>query len=116
MQLRAKNLHKKFKNFTAVKSFSFDLRPGEVLGLLGPNGAGKTTIIGMLYGGVIPTAGAIVYSKDNCDFNVLESKDLRKAKKFIGIVPQENNLDPDLSVHENLIVFCRYYGLTDSET
>ncbi len=107
MQLIAKNLHKKFKDFKAVDSFSFELNPGEVLGLLGPNGAGKTTIIGMLYGAVIPDAGEITLG----EFNLLSGQ-AHKAKQFMGVVTQENNLDPDLTVYQNLIVFSRFYGIT----
>ncbi|MFN5538711.1 MAG: ABC transporter ATP-binding protein [Candidatus Melainabacteria bacterium] len=107
MQLIAKNLHKKFKDFKAVDSFSFELNAGEVLGLLGPNGAGKTTIIGMLYGAVIPDAGEITLG----EFNLLSGQ-ASKAKQFMGVVTQENNLDPDLTVYQNLIVFSRFYGIT----
>ena len=107
MQLIAKNLHKNFKDFKAVDSFSFELNPGEVLGLLGPNGAGKTTIIGMLYGAVIPDAGEITLG----EFNLLSGQ-AHKAKQFMGVVTQENNLDPDLTVYQNLIVFSRFYGIT----
>lgn len=110
MQLIAKNISKKYKNFQAVDQFSFELKAGEVLGLLGPNGAGKTTIIGMLYGAVIPDSGEISLG----DYNLL-TKQAPLAKHLMGIVTQENNLDPDLTVFQNLIVFARYYGITGKE-
>jgi lipooligosaccharide transport system ATP-binding protein len=78
---------------------------GECFGFLGPNGAGKTTTMKMIYGAVIPTGGEL----DVAGLDVRSSE--REIKRRIGVVPQENNLDDDLKVKENLLVYGRYYDL-----
>ena len=101
----AVDLTKVFDGLTAVKGISFEVARGERVGFLGPNGAGKTTTIRMLYGMSPPTTGSLsVLSLDVCD-------NIRDIKKRIGVVPQETNLDTDLSVRENLEVYANYFGI-----
>ncbi len=103
--IEARNLRKVFGDFTAVDGISFDVRQGECFGLLGPNGAGKTTTIRMLYGYSPATGGTL-----NA-FGGPLAENLRSVKMRMGICQQEDNLDPDLSVEQNLLVFARYFNL-----
>ncbi|MCS7164395.1 MAG: ABC transporter ATP-binding protein [Thermodesulfovibrio sp.] len=105
-----KNLTKYYKNFKALDSVSFEIKEGECFGFLGPNGAGKTTLMGMIYGFIFPSEGEIKI------FDIkLNDKNLPQIKKRIGVIPQDNNLDPDLSVLENLIVYARYFDIPKKE-
>lgn len=104
--LLAYNLHKQYGETSVVQDVSFSLNFGEVLGLLGPNGAGKTTIVGMLYGGVAPTRGFVKLGQ------IQVQSDAPTARAKMGIVTQEDNLDPDFSVFENLLFFAHHYRLT----
>jgi lipooligosaccharide transport system ATP-binding protein len=103
--LVARGLKKSYGDFEAVKGVDFRVSGGECFGFLGPNGAGKTTTMKMIYGAVIPTSGELsvagldVYSHE------------REIKRRIGVVPQENNLDDELKVRENLLIYGRYYDL-----
>ncbi|MDQ5809802.1 MAG: ABC transporter ATP-binding protein [Actinomycetota bacterium] len=101
----ARNLKKSYDGFEAVKGVGFEVRRGECFGFLGPNGAGKTTTMKMIYGAVIPTSGEL----DVAGLDVRRSE--REIKRRIGVVPQENNLDDELKVKENLLVYGRYYDL-----
>ncbi|MDX1918991.1 MAG: ATP-binding cassette domain-containing protein [Candidatus Caenarcaniphilales bacterium] len=103
--LKAQNLRKLFGQFSAVADFSFSIDRGEIVSLLGPNGAGKSTIISMLYGACLPTGGSVFYQ----DIPI-KTNNLRWFLSKIGVVTQENNLDPDLSVSQNLEVFAGYHG------
>ncbi len=105
----AKDLTKRFGSFTAVDHLSFDVGEGECFGFLGPNGAGKTTTIRMLYGLCSPTEGEL--SVAGLDVRTR----LREVKRLVGVVPQENNLDPDLTVLENLLAYARYFDLPRAE-
>lgn len=89
-----------------VDGLSFDVRPGECFGLLGPNGAGKTTTLKMLLGITSPDSGAIRLVGEPVPARA------RFARQRVGVVPQFDNLDPDFTVRENLLVFGRYFGLT----
>ncbi len=103
--IEARSLCKVFGGFTAVDGISFSVRPGECFGLLGPNGAGKTTTIRMLYGYSPTTGGTLeVFGKSLAE-------NLRSVKMRMGICQQEDNLDPDLTVEQNLLVFARYFDL-----
>lgn len=104
----ARGLEKRFGDLEAVAGIDLTIDRGQCVGLLGPNGAGKTTTMRMLLGLTTPSAGDITLFDQQADS--LE----RDWRKKIGLVPQENNLDPDLSVSENLKVFGKYYGLEQS--
>jgi len=105
----AKNLTKYFNSLCAVDSVNFVVHGGEVLGFLGPNGAGKTTIIRMITCVSPLTSGSLtVFGLDVAGFP-------REIKAQIGVVPQENNFDPDFTVLHNLIVYGRYFRLDGKE-
>ena len=103
--LVAHALKKSYDGFDAFKGVDFEVHRGECFGFLGPNGAGKTTTMKMIYGAVMPTGGQL----DVAGLDVRRSE--REIKRRIGVVPQENNLDDDLKVKENLLVYGRYYDL-----
>ena len=103
--LVARELKKSYDGFEAVKGVDFEVYRGECYGFLGPNGAGKTTTMKMIYGAVIPTDGELEVA--GLDVRRCE----REIKRRIVVVPQENNLDDDLKVKENLLVYGRYYDL-----
>ena len=101
----ARGLKKSYASFEAVKGVDFEVYRGECFGFLGPNGAGKTTTMKMLYGAAIPTGGELAVA------GLDTTRHEREVKRRIGVVPQENNLDNDLKVRENLLVYGRYYDL-----
>ncbi len=101
----ARGLKKSYMDFEAVKGVDFEVYRGECFGFLGPNGAGKTTTMKMLYGAAIPTGGELRVT----GLEITQNE--REVKRRIGIVPQEDNLDNDLKVMENLLVYGRYYDL-----
>jgi lipooligosaccharide transport system ATP-binding protein len=107
--MKAEGVTKAFGDFVAVNDVSFHVRPQECFGILGPNGAGKTSIIRMTYGFSPLTQGSLTV------FGLSIVKDWRKIKSRIGVCQQENNLDPDLTVQENLAVFARYFNLPKKE-
>lgn len=104
--LEATHLKKTFGAFTAVDDVSFSVTEGECFGILGPNGAGKTTTIRMLYGYTPATGGSLKLFGDDLTTH------LREIKYRIGVCQQENNLDPDLTVVENLQVFARFFDIS----
>ncbi|MGN6388840.1 MAG: ATP-binding cassette domain-containing protein [Burkholderiaceae bacterium] len=91
-----------------VDGLSFALRRGECYGLLGPNGAGKTTTLRLCLGLTAPDAGTIRLAGSPVPAQA------RLARRRVGVVPQADNLDPDFSVAENLLVFGRYFGIDDA--
>jgi len=101
----ARNLVKNFGDFTAVRGINFEVRRGECFGLLGPNGAGKSSIVKMIYGFSPVTSGELEV------FGLDVGSGSRKIKSRLGVVPQEDNLDPELSVRENLLVYAGYFRL-----
>ncbi len=108
--IEAIGLRKTFSGFIAVDGISFKLLPGECLGLLGPNGAGKTSTIRMIYGFSPMTGGSLrVFGMDI-------ATGARQIKARLGVCQQDNNLDPDLSVFENLLIFARYFKIPQKET
>ncbi len=84
---------------------SFTVEEGEMFGFLGPNGAGKTTTMKMIQCISPKTGGEL--SVFGMDVNTHQ----REIKRLLGIVPQENNLDPDFTVYENLLVYARYFDI-----
>lgn len=103
--IEASELRKVYGTQTAVDGISFRVNRGELFGILGPNGAGKTTTIRMLYGYLPMTSGSLKV------FGLDIGTDWRAVRARTGVCHQENNLDPDLSVRENLEVFSRYFGM-----
>jgi lipooligosaccharide transport system ATP-binding protein len=103
--VRARGLTKRFGNFTAVDGIDFDLFRGEAFGFLGPNGAGKSSTMRMLGCVSPPTLG---------DLTILDGDPVRDGAAIrarLGVVPQEDTLDNELTVRENLLVYGRYFGL-----
>jgi lipooligosaccharide transport system ATP-binding protein len=107
--IHARGLTKRFGSFTAVDAIDFDVAPGESFGFLGPNGAGKTSTMRMI-GCVSPvTAGTL---------RVLDldpTVDGARIRGRLGVVPQQDTLDTELSVRDNLVIYGRYFGLTREE-
>ncbi|MHB8174578.1 MAG: ABC transporter ATP-binding protein [Nitrospirota bacterium] len=107
--IEARGLYKEYSGYPAVKGIDFTVERAECFGFLGPNGAGKTTTMNMLQGYATITGGTLkVFGMD------LRGNE-RKIKSRLGVVPQENNLDPDLSVMENLRVYARYFDIPRTE-
>ncbi len=103
--IEAKNLFKNFGDFQAVKDISFNVKQGETFAILGENGAGKSTTMRMIACRSPLTKGSLLIE------NLDARREEQKIRSLIGIVPQENNLDPDLNVRENLIVYSRYFRI-----
>lgn len=103
------NLHKSYAGQRVVDNISLNIKCGECYGLLGPNGAGKTTTLRLLLGLTEPDGGTIKL----LDYDV--PSHAREARLRVGVVPQIDNLDPDFSVAENLLVYGRYFDMTDAE-
>lgn len=101
----AENLTKSFDSFVAVNGISFRVDAGELFGFLGPNGAGKTTTMKMIYCFSPKTSGRLEVAGIDVD------RDPRRIKEIIGVTPQENNLDPDFTVFENLMVYSSYFDI-----
>ncbi|MFN8474163.1 MAG: ABC transporter ATP-binding protein [Anaerolineae bacterium] len=92
----------------AVNGINFTVEKGEIFGFLGPNGAGKSTTMRMMYGRTPITSGQV---------NILgldPRRDGRRLRAVLGIVPQEDNLDPDLRVLQNMLVYARYFDIPRS--
>lgn len=106
--ITARSLSKSFGSFSAVNGIDFQINDSECFGFLGPNGAGKTTTMKMLYCLSPRTCGEL--SIMNMDPRI----DSVKIKSLIGVVPQEDNLDPELTVAENLVVYSRFFALPAS--
>ena len=106
LPVEARGLIKRYDSFTAVDNIDFIVREGECVGFLGPNGAGKTTTVRMVTCFTPVTAGRVRV------FGLDVSIRPREIKRFLGICPQEDNLDPDFSVLKNLQVYARYFDLT----
>ncbi len=107
--IKTHNLTKKFKDLLAVDDVNLEVETGECFGLLGPNGAGKTSLIRMIIAVSPPTRGDI-WVLDN-DLKTHS----RQVKAVLGVVPQLDNLDPDLTVLQNLVTFARYFDIPKHE-
>jgi lipooligosaccharide transport system ATP-binding protein len=101
--IEAHSLTKKFEGLVAVDNIDFAIAEGEAFGFLGPNGAGKTTTMKMIYCFTPPSSGKLEVA--GLDVTIYP----RKVKSLLGVVPQEDSLDPDLTVLANLITYSRYY-------
>jgi len=106
--LTAHALRKSYGGREVVAGIELELRPGECFGLLGPNGAGKTTTLRLCLGLTDPDSGAISM------FGIPVPRAAREARARVGVVPQIDNLDPDFTVRENLLVYGRYFGISDA--
>ena len=103
--IKASKLFKRYKNLVAVDGIDFEINQGETFGFLGPNGAGKTTTMKMIYCFILPDGGLL--EVDGLDV----IKYPRQVKSILGVVHQEDSLDPDLNVKENLITYARYFSI-----
>lgn len=107
--IKAVNLTKKFKDFTAVHEVNLDVKPGEIYGFLGPNGAGKTTTIRMLTGTLKPTSGQIlILDKDYNNYEL-------EIKREIGVVPDEPKMYENLKGSEYIEFIMNIYKLDSNE-
>ena len=103
--VEARGLVKRYGEITAVRGIDFAVRPGECFGFLGPNGAGKTSTMKAIYG---------LANIDGGELRVLgldARTHRREIKSRIGVVPQEQNLDGELTVRENLVMQAVYHGI-----
>lgn len=107
--LDVRDLAKAYGDTGVVNGLSFSIPRGTCFGLLGPNGAGKTTTLRMCLGLIEPDAGSISL------LGHAVPKDARAARVRVGVVPQQDNIDPDFTVAENLIVYARYFGMRSAE-
>jgi lipooligosaccharide transport system ATP-binding protein len=107
--IEARNVVKRYETIQAVDGVDLDVVEGECFGLLGPNGAGKTSLVRMIIA-ASPLSGGSIF---------VEGKDVtvasRQIKADMGVVPQEDNLDPDLNVLQNLVTFARYFDIPRAE-
>lgn len=103
--LIAENLTKRYGDITAVDGITFSVKSGECFGMLGPNGAGKSTTIRMIYGFTPITSGNILlFGKD-------VGSSLTDIKYHVGVCQQESNLDPDLTLIQNMEVYSSYFDI-----
>jgi len=107
--IRTENLTKKFRDLVAVDGVNLEVGEGECFGLLGPNGAGKTSLIRMITAVSPPARGDIWVLGKNLQTHS------RQVKAVLGVVPQIDNLDPDLTVLQNLMTFARYFDIPRDE-
>ena len=101
----AQQLTKEYGIIKAVAGIDFAIAPGECFGFLGPNGAGKTTVLRIISCFLPPTSGTVTV------FGMDVTREPSAIKARLGVMPQDDNLDPDLSVFENLIVYARYFDI-----
>src|SRR4029079_10603772 len=94
---------------TAVDGIDFDVAPGESFGFLGPNGAGKTSAMRMI-GCVSPISGGTLRV-----LGLDPAADGQRIRSRLGVVPQQDTLDTELTVRENLLIYGRYFGLSRAE-
>src|SRR3982751_6053857 len=105
----ARGLTKLYGSNRAVDGIDFSVLRGETFGFLGPNGAGKSTTMRMIACRTPPSLGELSVE------GVSVHDGGRAIRSMIGVVPQENNLDPDLNVLQNLLIYARYFQMRRSE-
>ena len=103
--IEAVELTKTYGELRAVDAISFEVSPGESFGLLGPNGAGKSTTMRMIGGTSLRTSGKLLVNGMDPEVQGPE------VRANLGVVPQQDNLDSELRVRDNLIMYGRYFGL-----
>ena len=106
--VHARGLTKRFGEFTAVNAIDFNVRTGEAFGFLGPNGAGKTSTMRMIACSSPVTAGELTV------IGMDPRRDAPQIKARLGVVPQLDNLDMELTVRENLEMYARYFDIPDA--
>lgn len=104
--VRAEDLVKTYGEIAAVAKVTFEVDEGKFYGLLGPNGAGKSTTMRMIYQVTPPTSGRLEV------FGLSSGRDARAIKERMGVVPQIDNLDEELSVEDNLRIYARFNGIS----
>jgi ABC-2 type transport system ATP-binding protein len=107
--IQAKDLTRRFGNFTAVDKITFHVEPGEVFGFLGANGAGKTTAIRMLIGALEPTSGSATVA----GYDIKAQAE--QVRRRIGYMSQKFSLYEDLTVQENITLYGGIYGVSDRD-
>jgi lipooligosaccharide transport system ATP-binding protein len=107
--IHARGLTKRFGTFTAVDAVDFDVAPGESFGFLGPNGAGKTSAMRMIACVSPVTAGTLRI------LDLDPATDGARIRGRLGVVPQQDTLDTEISVRDNLVIYGRYFGLSHAE-
>ncbi|HEY4332955.1 MAG TPA: ATP-binding cassette domain-containing protein, partial [Ilumatobacteraceae bacterium] len=105
----AEHLTKQFGEFTAVNGIDFAVQPGEAFGFLGPNGAGKSSTMRMI-GCTSPVSGGVLRM-----FGMDPSTQGREIRRRLGVVPQLDSLDQELTVVENLVIYGRYFDISRAE-
>jgi lipooligosaccharide transport system ATP-binding protein len=106
--LRVTGLRKRYGDNEVVAGTNLAIARGECFGLLGPNGAGKTTTLRLCLGLIDPDGGSIEL------MGRAVPGEARAARERVGVVPQHDNIDPDFTVAENLLVYGRYFGIPDA--
>ena len=110
--ITVEHLHKSYGDLKAVDDLNFSIGPADCFGFLGPNGAGKSTLMRILYG----TAERELRPETKVDVFGFDPKSQELEIKFLsGVVPQENNLDEELNVNQNLLVYSKFYGMNSRE-
>src|SRR6187549_309414 len=107
--IHARGLTKRFGEFTAVDAIDFDVAAGESFGFLGPNGAGKTSTMRMVACVSPVTAGTLRI------LDLDPTLDGPRIRGRLGVVPQQDTLDTELSVKDNLVIYARYFGMSRAE-
>jgi lipooligosaccharide transport system ATP-binding protein len=107
--IEASQLVKSYGRENVVNGLSFQVQEGECYGLLGPNGAGKTTTFKMMYGSAKITGGELYVLGLNAKLHTA------KIKSLVGVVPQENGLDPDFSALDNLLIYGNYFKIPKTQ-
>jgi len=106
--IRARGLTKTYGDFIAVDGIDFDVAKGESFGFLGPNGAGKSTTMRIIGATSVRTSGTLtILGKD-------PEENGPQIRAHLGVVPQQDNLDSELTVTENIFIYGRYFGLSSS--
>src|SRR3981081_607453 len=104
--IQARGLTKRFKTLTAVDGIDIEVRAGEAFGFLGPNGAGKTSTMRMIGSVYPPPAGELgIMGMD-------PRRDGPAVRARLGVCPQDDSLDLDLTARENLTTYARYFGIS----
>ena len=101
--LKIEQITKTYQHKTVLHGVSFSVQAGEVIGLLGPNGAGKTTLMKIIAGLSLPDAGTVKI------FDLDGRKQRSEIKRMVGLVPQENNMERELTIEECLLVYARLF-------